>query len=145
MKRAIVAMTGLGANQPQDAVYPLLLADADGQPVTGENRYVLHFEKAELPPANAFWSVTMYDEPGFAVPNAINRFAIGDRDDLKYNADGSLDLYIQSQSPGAALESNWLPAAASGKLGITMRLYAPRDVALNGTWNPPPVRKRAMS
>ena len=145
LKRAIVAMTGLGANQPQDAVYPLLLADADGQPVTGENRYVLHFEKAELPPANAFWSVTMYDEPGFAVPNAINRFAIGDRDDLKYNADGSLDLYIQSQSPGAALESNWLPAAASGKLGITMRLYAPRDVALNGTWNPPPVRKRAMS
>lgn len=141
LKRAIVAMAGLGANQPDDAIYPLNVADADGKPVVGENKYVLHFDKGDLPPANAFWSLTMYDAAGFQVANSINRFAIGDRDALKYNADGSLDLYIQSDHPGPELESNWLPAPKSGKLGLTMRLYAPRPEALDGRWNPPAVRR----
>ena len=140
LKRAIVAMVGLGANQPEDAIYPLAVGDADGKPMTGDQKYVLRFEKNELPPAGAFWSVTMYDAEGFQVANPINRFAIGDRDALKYNADGSLDLYIQSTSPGADKESNWLPSAKSGPLGITMRLYAPKQEALDGRWNPPPVR-----
>ena len=142
LKRAIVAMVGLGANQPEDAIYPLNMGDADGKPLKGENAYVLHFEKSELPPVDAFWSVTMYDAEGFQVANPINRFAIGDRDKLRFNADGSLDLYIQHASPGAEKESNWLPAPASGTLGVTMRLYAPRPNVLEGRWTPPPIRRK---
>jgi hypothetical protein len=139
LKRAIVAWVGLGANLPEDAVYPLCIGDADGRPLTGENNYVLHFAKSELPPAGAFWSVTMYDAEGFQVANTLNRFAIGDRDELKYNADGSLDLYFQAKSPGADKESNWLPAPASGAVGLTMRLYAPKPQVLDGRWAPPAV------
>jgi hypothetical protein len=141
LKRAIVAMIGLGANQPEDAVYPINIGEADGQPLRGESKYVLHFNKDELPPVDAFWSVTMYDAEGFQVANPINRFAIGDRDALKYNADGSLDLYFQHDSPGGALEANWLPSPASGILGVTMRLYAPKQPVLDGRWNPPAVQK----
>jgi len=140
LKRAIVAMVGLGANQPEDAVYPLNIGDAEGRPLRGENNYVLHFTKEQLPPAEAFWSLTMYDADGFPVANPINRFAIGDRDELTFNADGSLDLYIQHVSPGAEKESNWLPAPEKGVLGITMRLYAPRPAALYGKWTPPAVQ-----
>jgi hypothetical protein len=141
LKRAAVAMLGLGANQPEDAIYPLNIADADGKPLTGQNTYVLHFSEADLPPVDAFWSVTMYDEPGFQVANPINRFAIGDRDDLKYNSDGSLDLYIQHDDPGGDKTSNWLPSPPSGTLGVTMRLYAPKPQALTGQWNPPAIKR----
>ena len=141
MKRAIVALIGLGANQPEDAIYPLNLSDTDGKPMVGGKRYVLHFSKAELPPVDAFWSVTMYDATGFQVANELNRFAIGDRDALKYNADGSLDIYIQHESPGKDNESNWLPSMAKGVLGVTMRLYAPRPQALDGRWVPPAIKK----
>ncbi|QJE98822.1 DUF1254 domain-containing protein [Luteolibacter luteus] len=141
LKRAIVAMAGLGANQPDDAIYPLNVTDAEGKAVTAENNYVLHFEKSELPPAGAFWSLTMYDAEGFQIANPLNRFAIGDRDALKFNADGSLDLLIQHESPGADKESNWLPAPQSGALGLTLRLYNPRPQALDGRWNPPALRK----
>lgn len=141
LKRAIVAMVGLGANQPEDAIYPLNVADADGKPMVGEGRYVIRFARDELPPAKAFWSITMYDAEGFQVANPLNRFAIGDRDALKYNADGSLDIYIQADSPGADKESNWLPSPAKGPLGITMRLYAPKAEALEGRWNPPAVKR----
>ncbi|MGC1647383.1 MAG: DUF1254 domain-containing protein [Candidatus Sulfotelmatobacter sp.] len=140
LKRAAVAMAGLGANQPEDAIYPLNFADADGKPLVGEHNYVLHFAKEQLPPVNAFWSVTMYDEAGFQVANPLNRFAIGDRDNLKYNADGSLDLYIQNESPGSDKESNWLPSPAKGTLGVTMRLYAPKPEALDGRWNPSAIK-----
>jgi hypothetical protein len=144
LKRAIVAMAGLGANPPEDAVYPLCLADADGRPLEGEHDYVLHFEKEELPPVDAFWSVTMYDAEGFQVANPLDRFAIGDRDDLTYNADGSLDLHLQHGSPGPGRESNWLPAPR-GPLGVTMRLYGPAQEVLDGRWNPPAVRRVAGS
>jgi hypothetical protein len=141
LKRAIVALLGLGANQPEDAIYPLNIGDADGKPVSAEHKYVLHFNKQELPPAGAFWSLTMYDAEGFQVANPINRFAIGDRDALKFNGDGSLDLYIQNKNPGSDKESNWLPAPKSGGLGLTLRLYAPKPEALDGRWNPPPIRR----
>lgn len=141
LKRAIIAMVGLGANQPEDAVYPLNIADVDGQPLTGDKRYVLHFSKDELPPVDAFWSVTMYDEAGFQVANPLERFALGDRDRLQFNPDGSLDLYLQHESPGASSESNWLPSPSSGKLGITMRLYAPCQQVLDGKWVPPAVKR----
>ena len=135
-------MVGLGANQPEDAIYPLALVDADGQPIVAEKNYILHFDKDELPPVNAFWSLTMYDAEGFQVANPINRFAIGDRDALKYNPDGSLTLYIQNENPGKEKEANWLPSPKSGPLGLTMRLFAPKAQTLDGRWNPPPIRKR---
>lgn len=139
-RRAVVALIGLGANQPEDAIYPVLYADANGQPITGDNNYVIHFDADKLPPAAAFWSVTMYDAEGFQAANELNRFAIGDRDQLSYNADGSLDLYVQHSNPGPERVSNWLPAPL-GPLGITMRLYAPKPDALNGRWAPPVVQR----
>jgi hypothetical protein len=139
-KRAVVTLVGLGANPPQDAVYPLLNVDADGDPTTGDRDYVIHFDADQLPPAFAFWSVTMYDAEGFQVANELDRFAIGDRDPLTFGADGSLDLYLQHANPGPEKESNWLPSPL-GPLGVTMRLYAPKAAVLDGRWSPPPVRK----
>ena len=140
LKRAIVAMVGLGANLPEDAVYPMCVADADGRALDGGSRYVLHFPKGDLPPVDAFWSLTMYDAEGFQAANSLNRFAIGDRDDLTFNSDGSLDLYIQHDSPGPDRTANWLPAP-KGPLGVTMRLYGPQAKVLDGRWNPPAVRR----
>lgn len=140
LKRAIVAMVGLGANQPSDAIYPLCVADAEGQPLSGENKYVLHFGKEDLPPVSAFWSITMYDTDGFQVVNPINRFAVTSWMPLTYNADGSLDIYLQNESPGPDKEANWLPAPR-GPMGMTMRLYGPKPEALDGRWNPPPVKR----
>ena len=140
LKRAIVSMVGLGANQPDDAIYPLNVADGNGQPLDGTHDYILHFEQDQLPPVDAFWSVTMYDAEGFPAANPINRFAIGDRDDLTYKEDGSLDLYVQHDGPGDGHASNWLPAPR-GPLAVTMRLYAPAPQALDGRWTPPPIRR----
>src|SRR5262245_45551313 len=140
LQRSMVALVGLGANPADDAIYPLLLVDADGEPLVGATDYVIHFEPDALPPTHAFWSVTMYDDEGFQTANELDRFAIGDRDSLRYNDDGSLDLYLQHINPGPDRESNWLPAP-TGPLGVTMRLYAPRPSALDGRWSPPQVRK----
>lgn len=141
LKRAWSAMIlGVFGNEPEDAIYPPNVADADGQPLDGANNYVLHFAKDELPPVEAFWSVTMYDAEGHPVTNPLNRYAIGDSDPLHYNADGSLDLYLQHDSPGTERESNWLPAPRAPLL-VYMRLYAPKPEALDGTWNPPPVKR----
>ncbi|GAA1178909.1 hypothetical protein F4556_007247 [Kitasatospora gansuensis] len=139
-QRAVVALIGLGANPPEEAVYPFLNADADGDPLFGEHDYVLHFDADALPPVSAFWSVTMYDAEGFQAPNELSRFALGDRDPLTYNPDGSLDIHISHTNPGPDREPNWLPAPV-GPLGITLRLYAPRPDVLDGSWAPPPVRK----
>lgn len=138
LKRAIVAMIGLGALPAEDAIYPLAMSDADGRPLDGGHDYVLHFERDELPPVDAFWSVTMYDAEGFHAANELDRFAIGDRDPLHFNDDGSLDLYLQQTNPGPHRTSNWLPAPR-GPLGVTMRLYAPHAQALDGRWTPPPI------
>ena len=140
LRRAVVTLIGLGANPPEDAVYPMLVSDADGRPLAGESDYVIHFDTDKLPPVDAFWSVTMYDAEGYQAANELDRFAIGDRDALQYNADGSLDLYIQHANPGPARESNWLPAPL-GPLGVTMRLYAPHRAVIDGSWHPPAVRR----
>lgn len=141
LKRAVVTKVGLGTNQPEDAIYPTLIEDADGEPVVGGVNYVMRFEADELPPVNAFWSLTLYDADGFQVANRLNRFAVGDRDPLQYGADGSLELYIQPESPGADKEANWLPSPAADQVNLQMRLYAPRPEALDGRWNPPVVRR----
>lgn len=138
--RGMGTLIGLGVNLPEDAVYPASFVDGDGKPYSGANRYTLHFDKGKLPPAGAFWSVTLYDKDGFQAPNALNRFALGDRDKLKFNADGSLDIYIQNASPGPDKEANWLPAP-TGEFNLAMRLYSPRREALDGPWTPPPVKK----
>src|SRR5271155_4035943 len=140
LKRAIVAQVGLGANVPEDAIYPLNLGDETGKPLDGANKYTLHFDKASLPPVNAFWSVTLYDSEGFQVANTLNRFAVSSWMPFKYNSDGSLDLYFQNDSPGNDKEVNWLPSP-KGPFNLTMRLYAPKSDALTGKWNPPPVTK----
>jgi hypothetical protein len=138
--RAVVAFLGLGANIPQDAIYPTSMADAEGQPYNGANRYVMHFAKGETPPVNAFWSLTMYNEGGYFISNSMNRYAIGSRNPLKYNPDGSLDLYFQNISPGKEKEANWLPAP-EGAFNLCLRLYWPKDEILSGNWTPPPVKK----
>jgi len=140
LKRAMVAQVGLGANLPEDAIYPINLADESGKPLDGANTYALHFEKADLPPVDAFWSVTAYDSEGYQVPNALNRFALSSWMPFEYNADGSLDLYFQNENPGADKEANWLPAPKS-LFNVLMRLYAPRSEALTGKWNPPPIMR----
>jgi hypothetical protein len=139
-RRAMTAMGGLGANLPEDAVYPRSATDVGGEPYHGENRYRLRFEKDELPPVDAFWSLTLYDSSGFQVPNALNRFAIGDRDPLQYGDDGSLEIYIEHESPGADKESNWLPCP-EGPFNLVMRLYSPRYEVLDGEWTAPGVVK----
>jgi hypothetical protein len=142
LKRAIIAQLGLGANLPEDAIYPVNLADDTGKPLDGANAYVLHFEKGATPPAEAFWSVTLYDNDGFQVANSLNRFAVSSWMKFVYGADGSLDLYFQNESPGADKEANWLPAP-KGSFNLTMRLYAPKSDALTGRWSPPAVTKQA--
>jgi hypothetical protein len=140
LKRAIIAQVGLGANLPEDAIYPLNIGDETGKPLDGANRYSIHFDKGAAPPVNAFWSITLYDPQGFQVANALNRFAVSSWMPFKYNADGSLDLYFQNESPGKDKVVNWLPAP-KGPFNLTLRLYGPRSEALTGKWNPPPIAK----
>ena len=137
LQRATINLIGLGANPSEQAIYPLNIVDRNGKIPQGGKRYVMHFTKDQIPPVEAFWSITMYDEEGFQVANELNRFAIGDRDELRFNDDGSLDIYLQHESPGRDKESNWLPSPAKGNLGITMRLYAPKQQVLDGEWAPP--------
>jgi len=142
LQRAFVTAIGLGANRPQDAVYPTSMLDADGQPYDGANKYVIHFPKGQTPPAKGFWSLTMYDGDYFFVKNPLNRYTLSSRFDFKYNQDGSLDLHIQKESSGMEKESNWLPAPP-GKFILMLRLYWPQETApsiIDGTWEPPTVR-----
>ncbi len=140
--RAVVALVGLGANLPEDAVYPRATKDADGQPFNGANRYEIRFAKGQLPPVSAFWSITMYNSQQFFEKNPINRYAIGDRDKLNFNSDGSLSLYLQNESPGKDRESNWLPAPKDS-FNLFMRLYWPKKEILAREWQPPKVVRQA--
>jgi hypothetical protein len=140
LKRAIVAQVGLGANLPEDAIYPLNLGDEAGKPLDGANKYTIHFDRGGTPPAGAFWSVTLYDTEGFQVANPLNRFNLSSWMPFKYRPDGSLDLYFQNDSPGSDKQANWLPAP-KGPFNLTMRLYAPSRDALIGKWNPPTVTR----
>ena len=139
-RRAYVALIGLGANVPEDAVYPMSKVDSNGKPYDGSQRYVLHFDKGELPPVRGFWSLSMYDEKMYFADNPIRRYAIGDRDKLQFNKDGSLDIYIQHASPGKNRESNWLPAP-KGRFDLILRAYWPMLEVLTGGWNPPAVKR----
>ena len=139
--RAGIALVGLGGIRPQDVVYPTAFDSGDNKPLDAANRYVLHFDKGQTPPTNATWSVSMYDPAGFYVPNAINRYNLAAWMPMMYNPDGSLDVYIQSNSPGADKEANWLPAPPSGHFNLTVRDYWPTQSVLDNTYKLPPVKK----
>ena len=142
--RAAAAMAGIYGNSPAEAVYPLLGTDSAGQKADcSTNRYTLTFPTGQLPPANAFWSVTMYDgKTQLLIDNPINRYLINAPmlPDLNKNADGSLTIYMQKDSPGADKESNWLPAP-NGPIYVVMRIYWPKETALDGSWKPPAVQQ----
>ncbi|MEW5838878.1 MAG: DUF1254 domain-containing protein [Pseudomonadota bacterium] len=145
MKRAVVAAFGWPANLQEDAVYPYTLVDSKGEKLTGANKYTLTFAKGQTPPVNGFWSITMYmiDQGWWFVPNPLNKFTVSPRNNLKANADGSITLYLQKDSPGKDMESNWLPAPA-GEFIPMLRMYWPKENTpsiLNGTWTPPMVVK----
>src|SRR5262249_45341937 len=114
--------------------------DSDGKPLNGAHRYVIHIAKGDLPPVNAFWSVTMYNAEHFFVDNPLNRYAIKSGDKLTFNPDGSLDLYVQHDSPGKDKEANWLPAP-QGDFNLILRMYWPKAAVFDGTWKPPAVRR----
>ena len=141
LHRAGIAYGGMGANVIEDAVYPTAYPEQDGSPYDRGNRYVIHFDKDQIPPVRAFWSLTMYDRRQLFAANPIDRYAIGDRDKLALNSDGSLDLYVQRDSPGKDKESNWLPAPKIGAFTMNLRLYWPKAEVLDGTWTPPPVQR----
>ncbi len=139
MLRAMVAALGLGANLPQDAVYPAYAAP--GKKLSWARKYVMRFEKGQLPPVDGFWSLTMYDKNFYFVDNPLNRYTLSPRDALKPNADGSIELYLQREDPGPAKRSNWLPAP-EGQMNPILRLYRPKAAPpsiLDGSWPPPAI------
>ena len=145
LMRALITAIGLGANRPQDAVYPTSKADADGRKYNGANKYVVQFPKGRLPPVDGFWSLTMYDSGYFFVNNPLNRYSISPRQNLKTNPDGSTDIYIQKESPGNDKEANWLPSPPDDFI-LMLRMYWPqekRPSIINGTWTIPAAKKIA--
>jgi hypothetical protein len=134
--RALVALVGLAANPVEDALYPGLLKDSEGNRIDGAVNYKLHFEPGNTPPADAFWSITAYDADGFLIENELNRYCIGSSDQIEYNEDGSLDIYLGPTLPSESPLSNWLPTCEGGS-NPSLRLYDPRPEAYDGTWKPP--------
>ena len=142
LQRAFVTAIGLGANLPQDAIYPTSEKDADGKEYDGTKNYTIHVDKGQFPPVNAFWSLTMYDKGMFFVPNPINRYTLSSRNKFASNADGSVDLYLQADSPGKAKETNWLPTP-KGRFIPMFRLYWPKETPpsiIDGSWKPPTIK-----
>jgi hypothetical protein len=142
VQRAIVAAYALGANRPEDAVYPVSMIDVDGREYDRSHKYVMHIPKGQMPPVRGFWSLTMYDSDFYLTKNKIDRYSVSQRDRFHQNKDGSVDLYIQKDDPGKEKTANWLPAP-SGRFALMMRLYWPNErnpTILNGTWKPAGVR-----
>ena len=140
--RAVVAMVGLGANLPEDAIYPNTASDQQGRALNGKHKYRIHFDAKQLPPIKAFWSITAYGANEFLIDNPLQRFALGDRDDLRYNSDGSLDIWIQAEAPANAdMKNNWLPVKTNAPFLLNARLYWPKEDALNLKWQMPPVER----
>ena len=139
LHRASVAYNALGANVAEDTSYLLLTTNDQDQALDSDSAYTIHFDKDQLPPVRAFWSLTVYDEHRYFADNPINRYALSDRDDLRFNTDGTLDLWIQRADPGETKRSNWLPAPRQGTFSLILRLYWPKPAAVTGGWRPPPI------
>lgn len=140
LHRAAIARGGLSPIPADDGISLTADADAEGQSLSSDNRYVLHFEPRELPPVRGFWSLTMYDGRHLLAKNPADRYAIGDSDEPWLNPDGSLDLFIQQSRP-AQWAANWLPAPRFGPFSMTLRLYWPARDVIEGRWRPPSVRR----
>jgi hypothetical protein len=144
LDRALITAIGLGANRPQDAIYPTSEKDAAGKEYDGaSNKYVMHIDKGKFPPVNGFWSLTMYDANYFFVPNELNRYTLSARNKFVTNTDGSVDLYLQADSPGKGKEANWLPAPKA-KFIPMLRLYWPKETPptiLDGSWELPAIKQ----
>lgn len=139
--RAYVAHVGLGANEPIDAVYPGSDRDFDGTSLNGDSQYKMHFKADEMPPVKGFWSLTLYDADAYLFDNDIKRYAVGGRDALRYNADGSLDLFVQAEPPEDPADyANWLPSPKGEPFALTMRLYWPKEQVLGGSWRMPRIQ-----
>ena len=141
--RMAAAALGIYGNSKEEAIYPAYFVDANSQKLDGHHRYILRFEPGQLPPVNAFWSLTMYELPASLLyANPLNRFLINSSmlSSLARDADGGVTIYIQNESPGASKESNWLPAP-NGPFWAILRLYWPKAAALNGKWKKPPLRR----
>ena len=139
--RAAWTFFAVGGNLVEDAIYPMTLTDSDGQKLTGANKYVLRFAKDQIPPVDAFWSLTVYDQDTYLVDNPLNRYALGDRSDCQLGEDGSLTIYLQSESPGKDKESNWLPTPKDGGFKLALRLYIPKKQVADGSWTPSGVER----
>ena len=139
MRRAVGAAIGIYGNSKEEAYYTAYSVDANGQPLDGSKRYVLHFSKGQVPPVKFFWSMTMYNLPDrLLVDNPIERYAIGSRTEgLKTNADGSVDIHLQSASPGGDKGSNWLPTPQQGPFFMVLRMYGPEGKLAAGEWQAP--------
>ena len=138
--RAAWTFYAVGGNLVEDALYPVAREDGEGLGLTGENNYTLSFNKEQIPPVNAFWSLTLYDAESFLVTNPINRYSLGSRDQMNYGEDGSLTIYIQHESPGKEKEANWLPSA-KGEIALALRLYVPKKQVVDGIWKPQPLMR----
>ena len=138
--RAAWSLVGVGGNLVEDAFYPTTLVDADGDTLTGSERYELTFPAEEIPPADAFWSLTLYDADNYLVVNELNRYALGNRDELVRGSDGSITIYLQHERPASDKVPNWLPTP-QGPFRLSLRLYVPGQKVLDHIWVPPPVRK----
>jgi len=142
--RAATAKAGLGGNAAIEALYPIAFTDASAKPLMGGTNYIVHFKPGQIPQVKGFWSITAYNSTQRLVPNPINRYWIGaDTPGIMYNKDGSLDIYIQPQSPGQTKQSNWLPSPTnrSTPFDLLMRLYWPGQQIINGTWLPPAIQR----
>lgn len=137
--RANVAWGGVGANPVSMAMYPTALADNEGNALHSKNDYVIHF--SSLPPVNGFWSLTVYGDDKFQIPNEINRYGINDRSDITINSDGSFDIYVQREKPSAEKVKNWLPSGEKG-IQLVLRLYLPQQSILDGSWKLPIVVRK---
>ena len=141
-RRAVAAWNGIGVNAPEDALFMNTYLDGAGHKLDGANAYVLHFDANQIPPVEGFWSLSLYDDKGRFVPNALGRNNLASTDRLRQNADGSLDIYIANANPGGDKQGNWLPAP-KGPFTLILRLYWPKQDAIDGRWNPPGVRAAA--
>ena len=141
--RTAVAKSNIFVNAPNETKYFYQDLDANGDRLNGANRYTVTFAKDQTPPVSGFWSLTLYNEKHFFEPNTINRYSLGTKNKaLKYGEDGSLTLYIQSESPGAALESNWLPSPRDKGFSLYVRAYWPKVAVTDGSWTPPAVTRK---
>ena len=138
--RTAVGKSNIFVNKPNETKYFYQDLDSDGRRLNGANRYTVTFGKGKIPPVQGFWSLTLYNEHHFFAPNALKRYSVGTKNKtLQKNADGSLTIYVQADSPGADKESNWLPAPKGADFSLYVRAYWPKPAITSGKWTPPPV------